>query len=71
MIIVLRLLFIALSAVISGIYFLKDSVFSSLIAASFSILIAFGIIIAIEYLSHSIKPRLVIAAITGLLGASY
>jgi len=66
MIIVLRLLFIALSALISGIYFLKDSVLLSLVAASLSILLALGIVIIIEYLSHSIKPRLVVAAITGL-----
>jgi uncharacterized protein YacL len=67
MIIVLRLLFIAVSAAISGIYFLKDSVFLSLVAASVSILVSLGIVIVIEFLSHSIKPRLVIAAITGLL----
>jgi uncharacterized protein YacL len=67
MIIILRLLFIAVSAVVSGAYFLKDSVTLSLIASSVSVFIALGIIIVIEYLSHSIKPRLVIAAIAGLL----
>ena len=67
MIIFLRILFIATSAIFSCLYFLNYSFKASLIAAIVAAIVALLAIIVIEYVSHTFSTRLLLAAITGLM----
>ena len=66
MIILLRSLFIAITALFSGLFFIKLSVAAAAAAAAVSVPVSLGIIIAVEYISHSFPARTLCAAITGL-----
>jgi uncharacterized protein YacL len=66
MIIFLRVLFIALSALFSFVVFTKDfSFMTSVLAAAAAAFVAFLFVVLIEYISHTIKTRLLVATITG------
>jgi len=67
MIFILRLVFIFLSALLSGLYFWKFSLLSSLVAGVSAGVIALVIIIVIEYISHTVSSRVLVSAITGLI----
>jgi uncharacterized protein YacL len=67
MILILRIIFIAISALFSFIYYLNQSLLSAFIAAGVAAVIALGIIVIVEYVSHTVKPRALLAAILGLL----
>ena len=66
MIAIIRFLFIITSAVVTGLYFYQISVQSAIIAAVIASAIALILIIAIEYISHTISTRMVIAALVGI-----
>ena len=66
MIILLRALFIAITALFSGLFFIKLSFAAAAAAAAVSVPVSLGIIIAVEYVSHSFPARVLCAAITGL-----
>jgi len=66
MIIILRTLFILLTALFSGLFFLQVSAVAAMIAASLSVAVSFAVIIAVEYISHTFSARVFLSAIIGL-----
>ena len=66
MIILLRVFFIALTAVFSGLFFVKVSLPAAAAAMAISIPVSLAVIIAVEYVSHSFPARVLCAAVTGL-----
>lgn len=67
MIIVLRLLFIAITSILSGLYFFSHSWQIGVIATVISILLSLGIVIVIEYLAHTVSTQIFISLFFGLL----
>jgi len=67
LIILLRTVFILTSVIFSSLYYINYSIKASILAAVISAVVSLGVIIVIEYVSHSFQPRQLIAAITGLL----
>jgi uncharacterized protein YacL len=67
LIIILRTLFIATSIVFTALFYSSFSITAMLIAGSIAGLIALGIIIVIEYVSHSFQSRQLLSAFAGLL----
>ncbi len=67
MILILRIIFIAISAFFSFVYYLNQSILAGVIAAVIAGILALGIIVIVEYVSHTVKPRSLLAAIMGLL----
>lgn len=67
MIIALRLLFIALTVLSSLLIFKGSSISVSLLTAGISAAAALAVVIAVEYISHTIRTRILFAAIFGLL----
>ena len=66
MIILLRTLFILISALFAGLFFLNISVLAALAAAACAVAVSFVVIIAIEYVSHTFPVRTLLAAVIGL-----
>ena len=66
MINLLRTLFIIVSALFSGLFFVKLSFSAAAAAAAVSVPVSLAVIIAVEYISHSFPARVLCAAITGL-----
>jgi uncharacterized protein YacL len=67
MILLLRAIFIFSTALFTSLYYLNVSTIAVLIAVVVSIAASLAIIIIIEYVSHTFSPRILIAAIFGLL----
>jgi len=67
MIILLRIIFIVSSMFFSGLYFLSFSLTSIVIASLAAGLAALTVIIAIEYVSHTVSARKLLAAMVGLI----
>lgn len=67
LIILLRTVFILTSVIFSSLYYINYSIKAAVLSGAVSAVISLGIIIVIEYVSHSFQPRQLIAAITGLL----
>ncbi len=67
LIIIFRTLFIITSVIFTTLFYSSFSMTAILIAASIAGLIALGIIIIIEYVSHSFQSRQLLSAIAGLL----
>ncbi len=67
MIILLRIIFIVSSILFSGLYFLNSTWTSVLIAGGVAGLAALAIIIAIEYISHTVSARALLSALMGLI----
>lgn len=67
MILILRIIFIVISAFFSFVYYLNQSILAGVIAAVIAGILALGIIVIVEYVSHTVKPRSLLAAIMGLL----
>lgn len=67
MIFILRAVFIAVNAVFSLLHFLNYSLLAGIIAGVVSIAVSLGLIIIIEYVSHSVATRTLVAAIFGLM----
>jgi uncharacterized protein YacL len=62
----LRTLFIAITALFAGLFFIKLSALAAVVAVIVAVPVSLGIIIAVEYISHSFSVRVLCAAITGL-----
>jgi uncharacterized protein YacL len=67
LIIILRTLFIATSIIFTALFYSSFSITAMLIAGIIAGLIALGIIIVIEYVSHSFQSRQLLSAFAGLL----
>jgi uncharacterized protein YacL len=67
MIIIFRIIFIFISSIVSFLYYIPLSLQAALIAAAAAAVISLVIIIIIEYVSHTFPPRIMVAAIFGLL----
>lgn len=67
MILLLRSLFIVISVLFSFIYYIDVSLQTAFIAGAVSGVVTLGVIIAIEYVAHTFPPRIIVAAIAGLL----
>ncbi|MFW5808622.1 MAG: PIN/TRAM domain-containing protein [Spirochaetota bacterium] len=67
MIIFFRIIFIGIGTLIPFLYFINNSVTVSLIAAAIAFIVAFGLLILIEYVSHSVKTRTLMSALFGLI----
>ncbi len=67
MIVILRIIFIAVSVIFSFLFFLEISLQVAFIAAAVAGVVSLLLIILIEYISHTVSPRLFIAAIIGLI----
>ncbi len=67
MIIILRVAFIALSAMISFLYYWHVSWFAAVAAAAVACAVALALIIVIEYVSHTVSTRILVASIIGLV----
>ena len=66
MIILLRILFIAVTALFSGLFFVKLSIPAAAAAMAVSVPVSLAVIIAVEYAAHSFPARVICAAVTGL-----
>ncbi len=66
MIITIRTLFIIISALLTFFYFSDSSLQAALIAGLISGGAAFGLLIAIEYISHTVSTRMIVSAMIGL-----
>jgi len=66
MIAIIRMLFIITSALFSGLFFIQYSLQAAIIAAVIASVAALAFIIAVEYVSHTISTRMVIAALVGV-----
>ena len=67
LIIIFRTLFIITSVIFTSLFYASFSLTAMLIAGGIAGLIALGIIIIIEYVSHSFQSRQLLSAIAGLL----
>lgn len=67
MITLLRFLFILTSTVIPVLYFIQSSIKLSAIAGSVGFILAFILVVIIEYVSHSFSIRTLLAALIGIL----
>ncbi len=67
MILFLRILFIAVNAIFSLVYFLSFSITAGIIAFFVSAAVSLVFIIIIEYVSHSYPTRMLVAAVLGLM----
>lgn len=67
MIIFFRIAFVLFGTLIPFIYYIQSSLQSSLIAAGVAFVLSFGLLIAIEYVSHTIKTRTLLSALFGLI----
>lgn len=67
MIVIFRIVFIISSVVLAILYFVGISVKASLIAAIAVSVVALLILIVIEYISHTVSTRFLIAAVFGLI----
>lgn len=67
MIIILRILFIIISAAIPFTYFIASSLKLSIILSVIALVVSLGVLIVIEYVSHTFNSRTLLAAITGLI----
>ncbi len=67
LIIIFRTLFIITSVIFTSLFYASFSLTAMLIAGSIAGLVALGIIIIIEYVSHSFQSRQLLSAIAGLL----
>jgi uncharacterized protein YacL len=67
MILLLRIVFIAVNALFSLVYFLGFSILAGIIACVVSVAVSLVLIIVIEYVSHSFATRTLVAAILGLM----
>ena len=67
MILLLRIVFIAVNALFSLVYFLGFSMLAGIIACVVSVAVSLVLIIIIEYMSHSFPTRTLVAAILGLM----
>lgn len=67
MIILLRLLFIITSAVFAFLYYVNISILSALISIPVACLISLLILMVIEYISHTLPTRSILASIIGIL----
>ena len=67
MIITIRVLFIIISALLSFFYFSDNSLQIALLAGLISGGASFGLLIAIEYISHTVSTRMIVAAMIGLI----
>ncbi len=67
LIIIFRTFFILTSVVFTLLYYSQTSTQAMIIAGSIAALVSLGIIIVIEYFSHSMQARQLLAAIIGLL----
>jgi len=67
MIITIRIFFVLISALLSFLYFSDYSLQTAVIAGIISGCASFGLLIAIEYISHAVSTRMIIAAMIGLI----
>ncbi len=67
MIILFRIIFIVSSIILAGMHLIKDSLNYALIAGAAAGIISLGIIIVVEYISHTYSARLLLASIVGLI----
>ncbi len=67
MILFLRIAFIIINAGFSFFHFLSISTWAAIIAVIVSAVVSLGLIIAIEYVSHSFDTRTIVSAILGLV----
>ncbi len=67
MIIFLRLLFILTSVMFTVLYFVRESLITAAVSGLIAAVVSLLLIILIEYVSHTISPRKLIAAILGLI----
>ena len=67
MIIIFRIIFISSSILFSFLYFIKDPIQYSIIAGLAAGAVSLGIIIVVEYISHTISTRFLLASLTGLM----
>ncbi|MCU0846537.1 MAG: PIN domain nuclease [Spirochaetes bacterium] len=67
MIIVMRVLFIGTTMLFSVLYFVNISLKAALISAGISAVLGLGMVIVIEYVSHTFSARMCLSAIIGLL----
>ncbi len=66
MIIFLRVLFIIISIAASYLYFMDVSIEASIISTVITAIVAFILLIGIEYISHTVSSRVLFASIIGL-----
>jgi len=67
LIIVFRTVFIVSSVIFTVLFYAGSSLQTIIIAGILAAILSLGIIIVIEYMSHSFQPRQILAAILGLL----
>ena len=67
MIVIFRIVFFSSSVILAVLYFMSISVKASIIAAAAVAAIALGIIVVVEYISHTVSARFLVASILGLL----
>src|SRR6056297_753730 len=67
MITVFRVLFILISVLFSGVYFINVSMNAAIIAAVTAAVVALLFIIVVEYISHTFSARVILSAILGLI----
>jgi len=67
LIILLRTVFIISTVIFTSIYYLSWSFKAMLISGIIAAVVALGVIIVIEYVSHSFQPRQILAALIGIL----
>lgn len=66
-IILLRTLFILTSIFFTSLFYISHSITAVIISGAIAAVVALGVVIMIEYVSHSFQPRQLFAALTGLL----
>jgi uncharacterized protein YacL len=67
MILFFRIAFVLIGTVSPFLFFFQDSLTLSLIFAGAGLVVTFGLLILIEYVSHTLKTRTLLAALFGLL----
>jgi uncharacterized protein YacL len=66
-IILLRILFIITSIFFTSLFYINQSITAVIISGAVATVVSLGVIIMIEYVSHSFQPRQLFAALIGLL----